>query len=218
MHGNFYRKSDTWSNIAISILILLISNPYNIKNTGVLLSYGGTIGIVYFLNLFRKKEKSNLLVANNIKTKLYSYIKDNFLISIYAQTMIMPIMAYTYKTISFTFFITNILTSYLIGLIIIFGFVLIIVSIIHIEIAKLFGVIYKLLIDLLLIIAKYTSQIPFSKIYVKTPKIWQIILYYIIIFLIGYLYKKFRKKMDKNTGKNNNPEKQKNSFYNLNNN
>lgn len=218
MHGNFYRKSDTWSNIAISILILLISNPYNIKNTGVLLSYGGTIGIVYFLNLFRKKEKSNLLVANNIKTKLYSYIKDNFLISIYAQIMIMPIMAYTYKTISFTFFITNILTSYLIGLIIIFGFVLIIVSIIHIEIAKLFGVIYKLLIDLLLIIAKYTSQIPFSKIYVKTPKIWQIILYYIIIFLIGYLYKKFRKKMDKNTGKNNNPEKQKNSFYNLNNN
>ncbi len=150
-------------------------------------------GIVYFINIFSKKRKKNLLTVNDYKTKIIWYIKDTFLISSYAQIIIMPIIAYTYKTISLTFFITNILTSYLIGIIIIIGFFLILVSFINIQLAKLLGNLYKLFIDLLLIIAKYTSDIPFSKIYVKTPQIWQIMLYYIIIFLGTYLYKKFGK-------------------------
>lgn len=150
-------------------------------------------GIVYFINIFSKKRKKNLLTVNDYKTKIIWYIKDTFLISSYAQIIIMPIIAYTYKTISLTFFITNILTSFLIGIIIIVGFFLILVSFMNIQIAKLLGNLYKLFIDLLLIIAKYTSDIPFSKIYVKTPQIWQIMLYYIIIFLGTYLYKKFGK-------------------------
>lgn len=150
-------------------------------------------GIVYFLNLFNKKTKGNSLTVNKYKTKIMLYIKDTFLVSTYAQIIIMPIIAYTYKTVSLTFFITNILTSSLIGVIIIAGFFLILVSFINMQIARLLGNLYKLFIDLLLIIAKYTSEIPFSKIYVKTPHIWQIIFYYIIIFLLTYLYKKFGK-------------------------
>ena len=43
MANMVYRKSDVWTNIALSLLIILIANPYNIKSSGVLLSYGGTI-------------------------------------------------------------------------------------------------------------------------------------------------------------------------------
>lgn len=107
----------------------------------------------------------------------------------------MPIIAYNYKTISLTFFITNILTSYLITLIITLGLVLIILSFININFAILFGKLYKVLISLLQIIVKYTSEIPLSKIYIKTPYIWQIILYYLIIFYIYYLYQKFGKEI-----------------------
>ena len=147
-------------------------------------------GIIFFIRLF-KKTQNRKLIKNDYKTKLVNYVKDLFLISTYAQIMIMPIIAYNYKTISCTYFITNILTSALIGFIIILGFFLSIISFINIDIAKIIGNLYSLSIDLLLIIAKYTSQIPLSKIYVKTPQIWQIILYYILIFLISYLYKKF---------------------------
>lgn len=114
-----------------------------------------------------------------------------------AQIMIIPIIAYNYKTISLTFFITNILTSYLITLIITFGLILIIISFININLAIIFGKLYKILISIIQIIVKCTSEIPLSKIYLKTPYLWQIILYYLIIFYIYYLYQKFGKEIFK---------------------
>ena len=84
-------------------------------------------GIIFFISLF-KKTQNRKLIKNDYKTKLVNYVKDLFLISTYAQIMIMPIIAYNYKTISCTYFITNILTSALIGFIIILGFFLSIIS------------------------------------------------------------------------------------------
>ena len=33
------------------------------------------------------------------------------------------------------------------------------------------------------------SQFPLAKIYVKTPSIWEIMIYYIFVFIISFLYK-----------------------------
>jgi len=187
--GNFHRKNDIWSNICLSLFIILISNPYNVKNNGVLLSYGGTIGIICFLEIFNKKEKTKLLEKNKLCTKIKKYIKNLLYVSISAQIVIMPIIAYSYKTVSLTFFITNILTSFLIGIIIIFGFLIILISVINLSFAELFGKIYKILINILITITEYTSKIPLSKIYVKTPHLVEIIIYYFIIFGICYCIK-----------------------------
>jgi len=51
-----YRKSDIWTTISISMLIMLIYNPYSILNVGLQLSYAGTIGIIVF-----NKNITNLL-------------------------------------------------------------------------------------------------------------------------------------------------------------
>ena len=146
-----------------------------------------------------KKIKENTneksMSIKSYKNKIINYIKDIIIVSISAQIIIMPIIAYTYKTISITFFITNILVSPIIGIIIIFGFILIFISFLSIKIANFFGMIYKILIKLLLQITKISSKIPFSKIYIKLPYLSQIILYYLIIFLVYYLYNKIRKRI-----------------------
>ena len=41
-----HRKSDTFNNLGISSLIILLVNPYAIADVGFTLSFGGTIGIV----------------------------------------------------------------------------------------------------------------------------------------------------------------------------
>lgn len=179
-----------WSNICLSLFIILICNPYNIKNNGVLLSYGGTIGIICFLEIFNKKEKPKLSTENKVIAKIKTYIKGIFFVSLSAQIVIMPIIAYSYKTISFTFFVTNILTSFLIGIIIVFGFIIILISFISLKFASVFGIVYKFLIDILQIITEYTSKMPLSKIYIKTPHLVEIIIYYLIIFGIYYCIKK----------------------------
>lgn len=142
-------------------------------------------GIICFIQYFNKNKKDR---------KITSYIKNLFFVSTSAQILIIPIIARNYNTLSLTFFITNILTSALIGIIIIFGFLLTAISFINIEIAKILGIMYKMAIQLLLIIAKYSSQIPFSKIYVKTPSMLLIIAYYIFIFANLYFYKKYKTK------------------------
>lgn len=68
----------------------------------------GLSGIVCFL------EPVNKLLDKAISKdgKILKYIKGVLAISISVQIVIMPIMIYFYKTISFTFFIANILTRF----------------------------------------------------------------------------------------------------------
>lgn len=160
-------------------------------------------GIICFMNKIKENIEETSLILKSNKNKIISYIKDIVIVSVSAQIMIMPIIAYNYKTISFTFFITNIFTSFLIGIIIIFGFVLIIISFLSLKVAKLLGYIYKPLIKLLSFITENTAKIPFSKVYIKSPYILEIIVYYILVFILIYLYKRFGKEKIKEKLKRN---------------
>jgi len=60
----FYRKSDIWTSIAFSLLIILVQNPLTINNIGLQLSYLGTIGII----LFYKRIENILLNVAPTKT------------------------------------------------------------------------------------------------------------------------------------------------------
>lgn len=186
LHGLLHRKNNIINNICISLLITLIYNPYNIRNISVLLSYGGVIGIIFFqkyinkiLDKFIKK-----------KSKIINYIKSIISVSLSVQIIIIPIMVYYYKTISLTFLISNILTGFLISLIIIFGFIIIMISFLSIGLGRLAGSIYNIFIFILLNITKMTAKIPFSKIYIKTPYIYQIFLYYFFIIFFKYFINK----------------------------
>ena len=153
-------------------------------------------GIILFLNIFSKKKSNTgsilLYDTHNKKNNIYIYLKDVSFVSVSAQIIIIPIIAYTNKTISLTFIITNILTSYLIGIIIILGFFLVLISFPFLNFAKFIGKSYKLLINLLLFITENTAKIPYSKIYIKAPYLWGIILYYIFVFSFLYFYRKLR--------------------------
>ena len=57
-----YRKSDVWTNISISLLSLLIYNPFCIGNISLILSYVGTIGILTYSINFKQTNKIKRLV------------------------------------------------------------------------------------------------------------------------------------------------------------
>ena len=94
--------------MCISLLITLLYNPYNIRNISVLLSYGGVIGIVFY----QKNISQGLNKIIKRKGKIINYIKGIISVSLSVQTIIIPIMAYYYKTISITFLISNILSRF----------------------------------------------------------------------------------------------------------
>lgn len=184
-HGLFYRKLDIATSISVSLLISLINNPFCINNNGLLLSYGGTIGIVLFEKKFEEILKINgqsLIEQKKVYVyRLINIIKQMLAVTSSAQVIILPIMMIKFNTISFTFFISNILAGFLIGIIVICGYVFIIISFISKNIAECGFVIYNLILKLFLFIVEVCSKLPLSKIYIVTPNLILVILYYVII-------------------------------------
>lgn len=179
----FYRKIDFLNSISLSLLILLIDNPFAIKNVGLLLSFGGVIGIVlyekYFFDKFNKYIKKN--------NKLKDVILHMLAVTFAAQLMITPIILIYFNTVSLTFFISNLLAGYLLEIITIFGFIVLFISIFSINLAKILGIFLNFILYLLIFIANICAKLPFSKIYMIIPNMIYIILYYVLIILIIYL-------------------------------
>lgn len=236
-----YKKPNILASISISLLIILIINPYKILDVGMQLSYGGTLGIILLTKMLEENMKNKIEKVkqkkinqgeikqkeikyevsqieakekevnskeakekeiNRIETKevivkkqfvsktinkLIISIKEMMIVSISANLIIFPIVAYHYNTISLTFFISNILAGPILGLIIILGFITIFISFISVQISKIPAIILSIFIQLLIQIANFSSSLPFSKICVKTPNIFTIILYYTILTITIYI-------------------------------
>ncbi|MGN1302769.1 MAG: DNA internalization-related competence protein ComEC/Rec2 [Clostridia bacterium] len=174
-----YRKENFFTSICISLIIILIQNPFAINDIGLKLSFMGTTGIVIF-----NKSITNFFIKLKIKQKIAEVLSVTFS----AQLMIMPITILNFNTISLTFFISNILASPLLGIIIIFGFISIFISSILNPISKILFLILHIFLELLILVSKVTEKIPGSSILVKTPNILFAIVYYILILFFNYFF------------------------------
>lgn len=174
-----YRKENFFTSICISLIIILIQNPFAINDIGLKLSFMGTAGIVIF-----NKSITNFFIKLKIKQKIAEALSVTFS----AQLMIMPITILNFNIISLTFFISNILASPLLGIIIIFGFISIFISSILNPISKILFLILHIFLELLILVSKVTEKIPGSSILVRTPNILFAIVYYILILFFNYFF------------------------------
>ena len=206
--GVLFRKSDTYQNLAISSLIILTTNPYSLFDIGFQLSFGGTIGIIIFSkHLFQKKiqlEKKEVKEKeenkfNDAITKCKQYkaikamiqkiiksVKEMCIVTLSANLIILPIMIYHFNTVSFTFLISNILASPILGICLTISMIFVLSILLFYPIAKVVSLFLQPILQLLLYISKFSTKLPLSQILVPTPKIWQIIIYYLILGLIFY--------------------------------
>ena len=195
-----YRKSDFLTSIFFSLLIMLIYNPYLITSVGLQLSYLGTIGIVLFYKTIFK-----ILKNIKIKNRKYKYkinkkliliigkIKEILAVTISASIAVFPVMLLYFNLFGIYFLITNLLASIIIGPITIFGTVILIISFIYMPLAKILGGALEVFIDFLIYISNF-SKLPLAKIYVITPKVFQIVAFYIICIILNYVYKIYNDK------------------------
>lgn len=192
-----YRKNDIWTSISVSLLILLIYNPFLITNVGLQLSYLGTIGIICFnknvYKFLRNIKIKNKKIKYRINRKivlLVDKIKEILSVTLSAQIVILPIILFHFNSLGIYFFISNILVSVIIGPIIIGGFICIMISFFSMQIAKLISIFIVVGIKMLVVISEI-SHLPFSQIYIVTPKVWQILIYYILIVILNKIYTSF---------------------------
>lgn len=180
-----YKRNDTITSLSLSLLLSLVYNPYLIKNLGIQLSYGGVLGILLFNNTILK-------ILNKVK------FKKIISVSILVQIFILPISILQFNNLTPYFLITNLILSFVIGPIVICGFAYIIMVLISAKIATIFSPIITLSVGILTFISKI-GNLPLSKIYVATPKINSIILYYLILSIVFSIYKIYSPRKPNNT-------------------
>lgn len=174
-----HRKADMSINISISIIFLLIINPFTIINLGFLLSYGGIFGIAFYSVLYKRSQDN----------KIKEYIKKSFILSICIQIVIFPVVINSFNNISLIFFISNLIAIPLIVIIINLGIINIIISFICYSLAQFIGNIINLFLNILVFVSEIFSKLPFSKNYCTRIGAIFILGYYIILIYLFYLGK-----------------------------
>lgn len=183
-----YRKSDSFEIMSFALLCTIINNPFTIFNMGLQLSYLGTVGIVLLnkkLNEFQKEHK-NL-------SKFKMYIIENAYVTLSATLLIFPIILYYFNMISLNFLFANLLLGPVLGISIITGFIILIISLISMPIAQLLGKVWQLPLSFINKATSLIAKIPMANITVVTPRIITIIAIYIIIALLVVFIKKKNK-------------------------
>ena len=173
--GLIIRRYDIANSLGISLLIILINNPFAINSLSVLLSYFGFLGIIV-LGSFTIKEV-NKVIKNNI----LRYIFNIVISSVAAQIFIFPIILYVFGTISLTFIFSNLLIIPLSTIITIIGLFIMICPL------PIFGFVEPLIE---LNIVGFFSNIGISKIYCIIPNIKEIIIYYVMSIYLYYMLRR----------------------------
>lgn len=166
----FKRKSDIYTNLAISSLVLIIKNPYSIFDIGAILSFSGVLGIAYFQDKFK-------LIYQNYEGR-FLWLLDSISITIAANIFIIPIMVYYYNTISFTFIIANLVVAPLLGVLIILGFIAFIFKF------KFLIVLLSFILKLFFFLVKFMGKLPFSTVLVCYGSFIFVIAYYFIVYFL----------------------------------
>ena len=185
-----YRKNDIWTSISISLLFMIIYNPFLIFDIGLQLSYCAMIGILLFQKMIYKYLMKKVLKIKKIRyhpkkwimtfiSKILEYIS----VTISAQILILPIMIYNFHSISVYFLFSNLLASFITEPLFIISWIFLFWIIICMPVAKFISILIIFFYKLLILFSKL-GQLPYAQILVERPYLFFTIIYFLVLTLI----------------------------------
>jgi len=171
-------------NLNISLFfaafLILLLNPLTLYDAGFLLSFVVTF---FIINLSP--------ILQELYSKIIIWIRNPLAVSTAAWIGIFPLSAYFFSKVSMISIISNIFIIPLTGIAVILGFITFFFGLVSISLAGVIANINYLVLNIITLIAKSFSSLPFAFVYVAQPSVLIIILYYLtVFFIIEIFYKK----------------------------
>lgn len=196
--ANFvYRKNDIAESLSIAVFLILINNPFSVKDIGLQLSFLATIGIIVFgrtmkkiyctkldnvnRRAIRKNKKNTQKIVKLLNTKIAENIINASILTFSATITIIPIMALNFNRISILSLAISVIAGFLVAPIIIIGIIFVFIKFSFLEL------LLSLLLKMLLKISYIGGTCILNQIYVITPNIPIVLIYYICIFIINFI-------------------------------
>ncbi len=133
----FYRKEDSLTSLGFSAGIIALCNPFSVFDTGFILSFSATLGILMFagpmtervLSLFHLKDK------NGFWANLAIAAVTTFCVTLSVQLLLMPIVSMLHGDVSLWCFVTNMLAAPILPFLLVGGLLIGFLGLIHTSIA-----------------------------------------------------------------------------------
>ena len=160
------RKMDKISTLSFIGILFVINNPYIIYNISFQLSFLATLSIIYFYGY----------INNKLNIKIIS-------LTLSANILTIPIIYYNFKGIPLISVLSNMVIIPFIAIIIYLAILSLILFKVNIHIAKIIASINKFILDNIYILLDKFSNLEFAYITIEEPKLYYVIIYYIVVFL-----------------------------------
>jgi len=151
----FGKRTVVLYTLVLSFIFCVAIWPHWLTSISFQLSYGATLGLI----LFAGKEQENK-TSSNIAL-LSGYGKSEFRTSLAAQVFTVPLIFIYFKQLSLIAPVTNVLVSWIVTPIMIFGFITAFLGKIHYVLGIIPSYICYVLLSYLILVIHWMSQLPF---------------------------------------------------------
>lgn len=160
------RKMDKISTLSFIGILFVINNPYIIYNISFQLSFLATLSIIYFYGY----------INNKLNIKIIS-------LTLSANILTIPIIYYNFEGIPLVSILGNIIIVPFVGIIIYLAILSLILFNINIYISSIVVYINRFILETIYVLLEKISNLDFAYIAIEEPKLYYVIIYYIIVFL-----------------------------------
>lgn len=180
------REVEVYSSLALAALIILMFNPQALFDVGFQLSFISVISIVWMTPKIEKSLKGLL----NSKPKILSAVVRLFCVSFAAWIGVLGLVAFYFNILSPVTLIANLFIVPFSSILVALGFCLVGAGAVLPSLAFVFGASVKLALDFLVYAVYLFSKLPAAFFYLKALSVYQVLAYYLIIFLLFSLIKR----------------------------
>ena len=160
------RKMDKISTLSFIGILFVINNPYIIYNISFQLSFLATLSIIYFYGY----------INNKLNIKIIS-------LTLSANILTIPIIYYNFEGIPLVSILGNIIIVPFVGIIIYLAMLSLILFNINIYISSIVVHINRFILETIYVLLERISNLDFAYIVIEEPKLYYVIIYYIVVFL-----------------------------------
>lgn len=182
----FDREYDPATALAFAVLVMLIVNPMAVTSVSLQLSAGCVAGILLFNSPINSWLKSRFSRKKGIASRFTEMLCSSISVTVSAMSLVMPLSAYYFGTVSLVSVLTNVLTLWIVNLI--FNG-LVVTCLLYLLSPAAAGVLAKLLawpIRYVLVTARALASLPLAAVYTRSIYIviWLVFVYILLaVFL-----------------------------------
>ena len=165
------KQYDSLTALGLALIVLLILNPYCIRNAGMILSFSSTLGIL----LFYPKIKDGLPKhpakwgSHSVWARLWNGAQTSLGVSLASAVFTTPFNALFFRQISLLAPVTNLLVMWAVSLCFCLGLLGVIISLTSLSIGMIFRFPVGLLVGYIRKVTGWIGTIPVSSLYIRSP-------------------------------------------------